>query len=87
VLYEWRRGRRVEAELAIESVLLGPDTIVDFGENEARLAAEMYRKVKHPRKRELDIAIAACAVSRSAQFWTLNPKDFQDIPGLELHRP
>jgi predicted nucleic acid-binding protein len=86
VLYEWRRGPRVEAELAMEAVLLGPDTIVEFAENEARLAAELYRKVKHPRGRELDIAIAACALSRSAQFWTLNPKDFQDIPGLDLHR-
>jgi predicted nucleic acid-binding protein len=86
VLYEWRRGPRVQAELAMEAVLLGPDTIVNFAENEARLAAELYRKVKRPRGRELDIAIAACALSRSAQFWTLNPKDFQDIPGLDLHR-
>jgi predicted nucleic acid-binding protein len=87
VLYEWRRGPRVETELAIESVLLGSDAIADFGENEARLAADLYRTIKHPRRRELDIAIAACALSRSAQLWTLNPKDFQDIPGLELHRP
>jgi predicted nucleic acid-binding protein len=86
VLYEWRRGPRVEAELAMEAILLGPDTIIDFGENEARLAAEIYRKLKRSRGRELDIAIAACALSRSAQLWTLNPKDFQDIPGLELHR-
>ncbi len=86
VLYEWRRGPRVEVELAIESALLGPDAVVDFGEAEARLAAALYRKVKRARGRERDLAIAACAVSRSAQLWTLNPRDFQDIPGLDLHR-
>lgn len=87
VLYEWRRGTRVEEELAMEAILLGQETIVDFGENEARLATELYRKLKRSRGRELDIAIAACAMSRSAQLSTLNPKDFQDIRGLELHRP
>ena len=86
VLYEWRRGPRVEVELAIESALLGPDAVVDFGAAEARLAADLCRKVKRARGRELDLAIAACAVSRSAQLWTLNPRDFQDIPGLDLHR-
>jgi len=86
VLYEWRRGPRVEVELAIESALLGPDAVVDFGAAEARLTADLYRKVKRARGRELDLAIAACAVSRSAQLWTLNPRDFQDIPGLDLHR-
>ena len=86
VLYEWRRGPRVELELAIEAALLAPDAVVDFGASEARLAADLYRKVKRARGRELDIAIAACAVSRSAQLWTLNPRDFADIPGLELHR-
>ena len=86
VLYEWRRGPRVEMELAIEAALLGSDAVVDFAETEARLAADLYRKVKRARGRQLDIAIAACAVSRSAHLWTLNPRDFDDIPGLELHR-
>ncbi len=71
-------------ELAIESALLGPDAVVDFGAAEARLAADLYRKVKRARGRELDLAIAACAVSRSAPLWTLNPRDFQDIPGLDF---
>jgi predicted nucleic acid-binding protein len=86
VLYEWRRGPRVEIELALESALLGPEAVVDFGEVEARLAADLYQKVRGARGRELDIAIAACALGRSALLWTLNPSDFHDIPGLELHR-
>jgi predicted nucleic acid-binding protein len=85
VLYEWRRGPRVELELAIEAALLGEGAVVDFGEPEARIAAEIYRKVKRSRGRERDLAIAACAIGGRAQLWTLNPGDFKDLPGLELY--
>jgi predicted nucleic acid-binding protein len=87
VLYEWRRGPRREEELALETVLLGPEAVTVFGEPEARLAADVYQKVKRPRGRELDIAIAACALTQDASLWTLNHDDFRDIPGLHLHRP
>jgi len=87
VLYEWRRGPRVEEELALETALLGPEAVRAFGEEEARVAADVYRRVKRPRGRELDIAIAACAITQSAGLWTLNPEDFADLPGLQLHRP
>ena len=87
VLYEWRRGPRTEMELAIETALLGPDAVVSFGDAEARVAADVYRQVRRARGRELDIAIAACALAQSARLWTGNPDDFRDIPGLELHRP
>lgn len=87
VLYEWRRGPRLDEELALETVLLGPDTITSFGELEARVAANVYQKVRRPRGRELDIAIAACALTQNASLWTLNHDDFRDIPGLHLHRP
>jgi predicted nucleic acid-binding protein len=30
--------------------------------------------------------IAACAIVRGAALWTLNPRDFDDIPGLKLYR-
>lgn len=86
VLYEWRRGPRLEMELAIEASLLGPESVVDFGEAEARIAALLYRELKRARGRELDLAIAACALVEGAQLWTLNAADFKDIPGLALHR-
>lgn len=86
VLYEWRRGPRTELELAIEAALVGPEAITMFGEAEARLAAELYRSVRKPRGREIDLAIAACAIGQAARLWTLNPSDFSDLPRLELFR-
>ena len=35
--------------------------------------------------REIDLAIAPCAISWDASLWTLNPEGFVDIPGLRLH--
>jgi predicted nucleic acid-binding protein len=87
VLYEWRRGPRTGMELAVEAALFGPEVVVPFGGPEAALAANLYRSVRRARGRELDLAIAACAVTQGARLWTLNPADFQDIPGLDLHRP
>ena len=43
--------------------------------------------MKRRRGRELDIAIAACALTQDASLWTLNHDDFHDIPGLHLHLP
>jgi predicted nucleic acid-binding protein len=86
VLYEWRRGPRTEHELRDQEALVpGADSIA-FGSTEAALAADLYRRLKRPRQREIDIAIAACAITSNAAFWTLNPQDFADIPGLELAR-
>jgi len=57
---------------------------VAFGWQEASLAAELYRVIRRPRGREIDLAIAACALVHGAPFWTLNPHDFRDIPGLTI---
>lgn len=84
-LYEWRRGPRTDVELAIEAALLGPEAVVAFGEVEAALAASVYRQIRRARGREVDLAIAACAVVQGARLWTLNPEDFSDIPQLQLH--
>jgi predicted nucleic acid-binding protein len=86
VLYEWLRGPRLDSELADQEELLPLEHAVPFGYREATLAAQLYRAVPRARGRELDLAVAACALVHGAALWTLNGKDFQDIPGLALRR-
>lgn len=82
VLYEWLRGPRKSSELeAVERFFAG-QFLPSFGEREARTAATLYRSVSGSRRRPADLALAACAVENGASLWTLNPKDFRDIPGL-----
>jgi len=82
VLYEWLRGPRLPEELAAQEALF--PSAVPFGAAEARLSARLYRSVRRPRGRELDLAIAACAIVYEAALWTLNTADFGDIPGLRM---
>ena len=84
VLYEWRRRPRTDEELNAQEELFPSETTVAFGAAEAVLAAELYRKVRSPRGREIDLAIAATALANGAAVLTLNREDFQDIPGLRL---
>jgi predicted nucleic acid-binding protein len=84
VLYEWRRGPRLPEELRVQEALFPSGEAVPFGPAEAALAAELYRQVPRPRGRELDLAIAASAILQDAALWTLNPRDFADLPRLRL---
>lgn len=84
VLYEWLRGPRLEDEIEIQELLFPAEAAVAFGPQEAILAAELYRTVRRTRGREIDLAIAACALAHGATLWTLNPQDFRDISGLTL---
>lgn len=84
VLYEWHRGPRLPAEIAAQEALFPANTAVVFGPREAELSAKLYRSLKRPRGREIDIGIAACAIVRDATLWTLNRSDFVDIPQLRL---
>lgn len=84
VLYEWLRGPRLPAELTAQERLFPADSAISFGPREAEVAASIYRSVRRPRGRELDIAIAACSIVRNAELWTLNHADFRDIPDLRL---
>lgn len=84
VLYEWLRGTRRADELETQDVLFPREEVVPFGPLEADLSAQLYRTLPRARERELDIAIAASAITRGAELWTLNPADFSDIPGLRL---
>lgn len=87
VLYEWLRGPRRPQELAAQEALFPRETAVAFTASEAALAAGLYGRLRKARGREIDIAIAACAIVRSACLWTLNAEDFDDIPDLEVSVP
>lgn len=86
VLYEWWRGPRSPEELAAQEALFPTEDALPFGPEQAGLAARLHREVPRPRGREVDLAIAAHALSRGASLWTLNMNDFEDIPGLTLAR-
>lgn len=87
VLYEWLRGPRRREELAAQEALFPRDTVLPFGAREAAVAAQLYRRVRRPRGREIDLAIAACALVHEARPWTLNVRDFADVPGLIVSAP
>ena len=86
VLYEWLRGPRTVEESAAREALFPDETTVAFGAAEAGLAADLYRRLRRPRARAADLAVAACALVHGASLWTLNPEDFEDVPGLSLYR-
>jgi predicted nucleic acid-binding protein len=85
VLYEWLRRPRSAEQLEILEALFPIDRVVTFGRLEAHVAGKLYQRVRRPRQREVDIAIAACAIEHEAALWTLNPDDFEDIPDLRLY--
>ena len=84
VLFEWLRGPRLKEEIEAQEALFPNSATVSFSSVEAQRAAELYKKIRRPRGREADIAIAACALTHDAQLWALNRADFKDIPGLQL---
>ncbi len=87
VLYEWLRGPRQPEEVAAQEALLPRESAVPFSAPEAALAASIYGRIRKARGREIDLAIAACALLRNARLWTLNLADFEDIPDLQVSRP
>jgi predicted nucleic acid-binding protein len=84
VLYEWLRGPRLPEEINAQEALFPNTAAVPFGPQEAAFAANLYRTLRRPRGRELDLAVAACALTQGAALWTLNRQDFRDIPDLRL---
>ena len=85
VLFEWLRGPRRAEELAAQEALFPASAAVLFGPAEAARAAQLYFQLPRPRGREIDLAIAACALILDARLWTLNPRDFRDLAGLQLY--
>jgi len=84
VLYEWLRGPRTRAELAVQEELFPRSRAVPFGPEAAAIAARLYASATRPRGREIDLAVAACALHDGAALWTLNRADFRDLPNLSL---
>ena len=83
-LYEWLRGPRTLRELRDQEALLPRRAAVSFDAEAAATAADLYAELDNARHREMDLAIAACAIVEDAALWTLNTEDFRDIPGLRL---
>jgi predicted nucleic acid-binding protein len=84
VLYEWLRGPRTRPELAAQEELFPSEHAIAFGAAEAALASRLYKRVPRARGREIDLAVAACAIAAGAAIWTLDAADFRDIPDLRL---
>ncbi len=87
VLYEWLRGPRHAKELDLQDMLLPASQAIEFGATEASIAANLFRTLPSAKARAMDLAIASCALPRGAALWTLNLRDFADIPGLEVSTP
>jgi predicted nucleic acid-binding protein len=85
VLYEWLRGPRLQEELEAQEALFPSKGAVPFGADDALSASRLYRTLPNPWGREIDLAIAAVALGKRADLWTLNPRAFADIPGLSLY--
>ncbi|HEU4787408.1 MAG TPA: type II toxin-antitoxin system VapC family toxin, partial [Gemmatimonadaceae bacterium] len=75
VLYEWLRGPRTQQELVAQEDLFPRTGVIPFGAEQAALAAKLYARLKRPGGREIDLAIAACALHDNAALWTLNRAD------------
>ena len=86
VLYEWLRGPRLPQELAAQEALFPSALALAFGPAEAARAAQLYVSLSRGRGREIDLAIAACALTLDARLWTLNARDFRGLPGLQLYQ-
>lgn len=81
-LYEWLRGPRLPRELETVETLFPAESALPFGPDESALAADLYKAVPRARGREMDLAIAAHALVHDATIWTLNVRDFKDLPGI-----
>jgi predicted nucleic acid-binding protein len=76
--------RAANARTDTQEALFPSTDAVPFGSAESLAAADICKKIKRARAREIDIAIAACAIAHNAKLWTANPADFKDIPDLKL---
>lgn len=57
---------------------------IPFTLDEAEAYGRIVDRCGYSRSRTIDRMIAATAITQQARLITLNPKDFRDIPGLEI---
>jgi len=80
--YEFSRGPRTPEQLAIARSFFGAGGIVQFSEQLAARAADVFRALGSPRRRAADVAIAVTASTLDALLLTRNSDDFRGIPDL-----
>lgn len=84
VFAEWLRGPRTKTDLNAQEMLFPSEAVVPFGAAEAALAAKLHAHAPRSIGRDIELAIAACALANGAAILTLIPDDFRDIPGLKI---
>jgi hypothetical protein len=80
VLYKWLGRPRTPEELGVQEALFS-ETAIPFGPAEAALTAQLYRTLKRPRGREIEIAIAARAFLKEAPSGPSIPLTSPIFPG------
>ena len=82
--YEFSRGPRTPEQLALARSFFGAGGIVQFSEQLAARAADVFRALGSPRRRAGDVAIGVTASALDALLLTRNSDDFRGIPDLRL---
>ena len=81
-------GQRIRRMGAMARLRRKPCLILDpaTGELWGRIAAHLDRAGRPSAHRIHDLWIAAAALQRGFAVLTRNPSDFEDVPGLQVHR-
>jgi predicted nucleic acid-binding protein len=80
--YEFCRGPRIPQQEAVARSYLEAEGVIEFDENAAARAADIFRRLGSPRRRAADVAIAAVAIGRGARLLTGNTRDYSGIDDL-----
>lgn len=82
------RGRRADRLAAVEAAFDPIPISVEIGRGWGRLAAAVAQRGGTPRRRQIDLAIAATAVVEGVPLLTHNLADFEIIKDLvDVRRP
>lgn len=82
------RARRTDRLAAVEAVFDPIPITVEIGRGWGRLAAAVARRGGKPRRRRIDLAIAATALAEGVPLLTHNVADFEIIKDLvDVQRP